>query len=169
MAAGDDDALTKKKKVTSPSTGVVTGGPSRQMALVMNVTRAVGIALGGFVSVVSLMALLGLVIESLWPRLILALVIAVGLPALAADQLLKRTRMKGGFLLVADTFGIVLLAVALLLVSIEIAKKGMLVREGDRYARDGSRTMARVLYFMGGADPVFPGEDGWQKPHDEAK
>ncbi|MBX3217189.1 MAG: hypothetical protein KF850_34485, partial [Labilithrix sp.] len=42
----------------------------------------------------------------------------------------------------------------------DFASKPLFVREGDRYARSGSRAMARVVYFLGGVSPVFPEESG---------
>ena len=52
------------------------------------------------------------------------------------------------------------LALALALVTAGSFTSPLLIRSfaraGDRYARSGSPTMARVVYFVGGLSPVFP-------------
>jgi serine protease Do len=125
------------------------------MVKVMRVTRGIGIVLGGFVTLVGFMSIVGLITDNFWVRLLGALVIVVGLPAFLTDRLLKK--MKGGGLgFVADIFAIVLLAFALILVAADFMSKPLFVREGDRYARSGSKTMARLAYYLGGVSPTFP-------------
>mgnify|MGYP005855300599 CR=1 FL=1 len=161
MPTDDDDLLPKKlPRAKEPSRAERAASPA--MIRLMRITRAVGIALGGFVTLVALMGVVGFATDNFWVRLVVALVVVVGLPAFAADRLLKRTGMKGGLALVADVFAIVLLGFALVVVSAEPLTKGIFVREGDRYARSGSRGMARFVYFLGGVAPVFPEEPGWK-------
>lgn len=130
------------------------------MLRLMRITRLVGVVLGGFVTLVGMMSLVGFITDNFWARLVVALVVVVGLPAFVSDRLLKRTGLGGGLAMVTDIFAIVLLGAALVLVAVDFASKPLLVREGDRYARSGSRTMARVVYFLGGVSPVFPDERG---------
>jgi hypothetical protein len=151
--AKEDQLLPKKKSTTSKT---AKSGVSPQMRRLMRIARAVGIVLGGFVTLVGLMATVGFLTDTTWIRLVIALLVVVGVPAFASDRFLKRTNMRGGLGLVADIFAIVLLSIALLLVAVDVASRPLLVREGDRYARSGSRTMARVVYFLGGVSPVFP-------------
>lgn len=158
MAREDDDLLPKLK--ASPASRGPATKASPQMRRLMRITRAVGVLFGGFVTLVGTMALVGLVTESFWARLIVALVVVVGLPAIASDRVLKRTRLGGSLGLVGDVFAIVLLGVALVLVTVDFASTPLLVKEGDRYARSGSRTMARIVYFLAGVSPVFPEEKG---------
>lgn len=132
------------------------------MIRVVRITRILGILLGGFVTLVGMMSLVGFVTDNFWVRLALALLVVVGLPAFVSDRLLKRTNLGGGLAMVADIFAIVLLGAALVLVAIDFVSRPLLVREGDRYARSGSRTMARVVYFLGGVRPVFPEEKSVQ-------
>ncbi|GEM_PF-1190895 len=150
-----DDELPVKKGAAKPASG---GGPSPQMTRIMRITRVVGILLGGSVTLVGAMSLVGLVTDSFWVRLVVALVLVVGFPAFVSDRFFKRTKMTGGAAMVADVFAIVLLGVALVLVTVDFVSRPLLVREGDRYARSGSRAMARVVYFLGGVSPVFPEE-----------
>lgn len=128
------------------------------MAKIMLFTRIVGILLGGFVTVVGLMAVVGVVTDNFLARLLVGLLLAVGLPAFIADRILKRTNMGGGIKMVIDVFAIVLLAIALILVSSEFVTKPLFIREGDRYARSGSIVTARLVYFIGGVSPLFPAD-----------
>jgi len=128
---------------------------SPRMIWLVRVVRVLGIALGGVVTVVGVMSLVGLFTENIWLRLGAALVLSIGLPAWAADFFLKRIGKGGSLAVVADTFAIVLLAIAIAFVAGEGMTKGPITREADRYARTGPRAMARVAYFIAGVNPVF--------------
>lgn len=162
--ARDDDPLPTKKtssaakgEIAIPSSKSRTG-VSPQMRRLMRFTRVMGVFLGGFVSLVGMMSLVGVVTENFWVRLVLALVLVLGFPAFVSDRLLRRTKVGGASARVADVFAILLLGLALVLVAADVVSKPLLAREGDRYARSGSRTMARVVYFLAGVSPVFPDE-----------
>jgi hypothetical protein len=152
-----EDQLLPKKTTTSRS---AKSGVSPQMRRLMRIARTVGILLGGFITLIGIMATVGFLTDTTWIRLVIALLLVVGAPAFVSDRFLKRTNMGGGLGMVADIFAIVLLSVALLFIAVDVASKPLLVREGDRYARSGSRTLARVAYFLGGVSPVFPEERG---------
>ncbi|AKV02722.1 hypothetical protein AKJ09_09385 [Labilithrix luteola] len=126
------------------------------MARLMLVVRALGLLFGGFVAFVGAMSVGGLLTDNVWVRLVVAVVLVIGVPAFLADRVLKR--FAGGMSLVVDVFAIVLLGMALMFVSADSMLKGMLTREGDRFARSGSRSMARATYFIAGVAPVFPEE-----------
>jgi hypothetical protein len=57
-----------------------------------------------------------------------------------------------------------LLGIALVLVSANAMTKSLLTHEGDLYAKSGSSTMARLVYFMAGVSPVFPSDKPGAKP-----
>lgn len=157
MAKDDDDILLPRSK--KPKTKASSGrAPSAQMARVMLGTRVVGIAFGGFVTLVGFMSIVGFLTNNFFARLLVALVFVIGLPAFASDRLLKKTSFGGGLTFVADVFAIVLLGLALLFVAADVVTKGMFAKEGDRYARGGSRAMARVVYYLAGVAPTFPDE-----------
>lgn len=158
--AREDDLLPKKKPSSAAKGSAAKPGVSPQMLRLMRFTRAVGILFGGLVTLVALMSVVGIVTDNVWVRLVVALVVVVGLPAFVSDRLLKRTKLGGGLGMVGDIFAIVLLGIALVLVAVDFVSKPLFVREGDRYARSGSRTMARLVYFLGGVSPVFPEEKG---------
>jgi len=161
MAKDDDDEIILPKKGKSSGTKSSSGKkPSPQMRKLMRTMRIVGILFGGFVSVVGVMALVGLATDNFIARILVALVLVVGLPAFLADRLLKRTNMGGGLGMVADVFAIILLGIALVLVAAESITKGLLSHEGDIYARHGSTGMARVVYFLAGVAPDFPVASG---------
>jgi hypothetical protein len=138
------------------------------MIQLVRVVRVLGVALGGGVTVVGVMSLVGIFTDNLWVRLGVALVLSIALPALAADFFLKRIGKGGSLGVVADTFAIVLLGIAIAFVAGEGITKGPITREGDRYERMGSRTMARVAYFIAGVNPAFP-EHGAPPPAPSAK
>ncbi len=158
----EDDLLPKKKtsstakSVKSPSKSASSDGP--KLGRLPGYVRLVGMLVGGLVTLVGMMSVVGLVTDNVWVRLSVALVVVVGFPAFVSDRILKRTGGAGGGARVADIFAICLLALALLLVSAEFISRPLFVREGDRYARSGSRVMARVAYFLGGVSAVFPDE-----------
>lgn len=159
--AKDDDLLPKKRVKTGPvskgtGSSKASSGPSASMLRLIRIVRGIAWLLGGFVSLVFLMAFVGKITDSFLVRFLVSLVLVIGLPALAADRLLKKA--SGGLGLVADVFAIVLLGISLIVVGAEFATKDMLLKEGDRYARSGSRGMARVVYFIAGVNPVFPNE-----------
>ena len=157
----DDDVVPKKRAKLTPES---SSGPSAPMLRLMRITRAVGILVGGFVALVGFMSLVGIVTDNFVARLVVALVVAIGLPALLSDRLLKKTNMGGGLSMVSDVFAIVLLGIALLFVAAEGLTGPLFTKEGDRYARSGSTTMASIAYFLGGVSPVWPGDKPAAKP-----
>ena len=85
------------------------------------------------------------------------LVVVLGIPVVLLDRIFKKTSLRG-VSVATDVLAIFLLTFALLFVAADVVTKGMYAKEGDRYARSGSRTMARVVYYVAGVAPVFPEE-----------
>jgi hypothetical protein len=168
VAKDEDDIVVPKKSKTAKqsSAGSSSGskGASRPMRRLMRITAAIGIALGGFVTLVGVMSVVGLAIENVWARLVVGLLFVIGLPSFLADRLLKRSdatlATRGGLGMVADVFAIVLLGIALVFVAADAVTAKLFAHEGDLYAKHGSTTMARMVYFVAGVSPVFP----WEKP-----
>jgi hypothetical protein len=168
VAKDEDEIVVPKKSKTAKaalgSSGSASSskGATPQMRRLMRITSSIGIALGGFVTLVSVMGVVGFVTDNVWARLVVGLLVVIGLPAFLADRLLKRSdatlATRGGIGTVSDVFAIVLLGTALMLVAADTFTKGILAREGDRYARSGSTGMARAVYFVAGVSPVFPSE-----------
>jgi hypothetical protein len=166
----DEIVVPKKSKSTKGSAGLSTsssgasGAPraTPQMRRLMRINAAIGIALGGFVSLVAVMAVVGLAVDNIWARLVVGLLFVVGLPAFLADRMLKRSdstlATRGGLGRVADVFAIVLLGGALMLVAADSVTSSLFRHEADLYAKHGSTTMARAVYFVAGVSPVFPAD-----------
>lgn len=166
MAKDDDEIIVPKKSKAKPVS--TSPSASASMRKLMRVACAIGIALGGFVALVGMMSVVGLAVSNIWARLAVGLVVVVGLPAFLADRLLKRTDAnlgtRGSLGMVSNVFAIVLLGVALMLVAAEAMTKNLFAHEADLYARSGSTTMARLVYFVAGVSPVFPNEKPGAKP-----
>jgi hypothetical protein len=159
VAKDDDDILLPKKKKAAPLKPASGSGPSVPMLRLIRIARGVGLLIGGLITLVGVMGIVGLVTGNFLARLLVALVLVIGIPALATDRLLKRTKARG-LGLVGDVFAIVLLGLALFFVGLEFLSKPLFVGEGDHYARSGSRGMSRFAYWLGGVTPVFPEERG---------
>lgn len=155
---GTDDLLPKKKTSSTAKPVKSSKSGASGASRIPTYVRLAGIVVGGLVTLIAMMSVVGLVTDNVWVRLGVALVIVVGFPAFVSDRILKRTGAAGGMGRVADIFAILLLVLALVLIAAEVISKPLFVREGDRYARAGSRTMARIAYFLGGVSPVFPDE-----------
>ena len=171
MAKDEDEIIVPKKSKSTKASSSDGGTPSRAsppMRRIMRLTAAVGIALGGFVTLTGVMGVVGLAVENIWARLVVGLLVVVGLPAFLADRLLKRSdstlATRGGLGMVADVFAIVLLGIALMLVGADAMTSSLFAHEGDLHAKHGSTTMARAVYFVAGVSPVFPGDKPTAKP-----
>ena len=154
----DDDELlvpTPKRSGIASSTARKVSAPMRK---VIAVTRAIGILLGGSITLIGAMGLVGLAVDGVLVRLVAALVLVVGIPAFVSDRLLKR--FAGGLGMVGDAFAVVWLGIALALVAVEPVAHKLFVSEGARSALRVVVALARVGYFLGGARPVFPEERG---------
>jgi hypothetical protein len=166
----DDEIIVPKKSLSTSKKKASSGGsaPSGQMRRLMRITCGIGIALGGFVSLIGVMSVVGLAVDNIWVRLLVGLLLVIGLPAFLADRLLKRSdsnlATKGGLGMVANVFAIVLLGIALMLVAADAITKSLIRHEADLYARSGSTTMARLVYFVAGVAPVFPFEKAGASP-----
>lgn len=174
----DEDEIVVPKKSSKTSLksspksfgggGSASKSASPPMRRLMRIVCGLGILLGGSVTLVAMMGVIGLVVDNIWARLVVGLIVVVGLPAFLADRMLKRSdstlATRGGLGLVADIFAIVLLGIALMLVAADSMTSRLFRHEGDLYARSGSGTMARMAYFFAGVAPVFPAEKAALKP-----
>lgn len=171
MAADDDDELladlansrresAKKARPLVPD----SRGPTAPMRRLMLGVRIAGVLLGGAVSVVGLMAIAGAVTESLLVRALFAVLVVTLVPGFLADRALRMAR-GGGLGLVADVVAMTVLALAIGIVAVGPRTSRLLVEEGDRHARAGSRALARFSYFVAGVSPTFPpeGDDAEKK------
>jgi hypothetical protein len=152
--ADDDDfeiRPTKKKVALKPKS---KSAPPRFL-VAARIVKMLALAVGGFVAIVGWMSVFGLVLDNSIVRLVLAILPTLGLGLLVVDRVLKRwsTDDRGGATL--DVFAIFFMVQALAFVLLGNITHGAFTKEGDRYARSGSRGFARAAYLLGGKSPTF--------------
>ncbi len=134
-------------RATSHAAVVADHTPPLAFLFVHRVLKALAIGVGFVVTVIGLMSLLDLVTHNGWVQAVVALVVAVALPAFIADRFLPKDDEVPVPGLVSDVFALVLFGLGLLFV---VAARPLLLREADRFSAGGSRTMARLTYLLAG-------------------
>jgi len=109
--------------------------------------KLVAIAIGFVVTIIGLMSVMNLITGNGWVQVLVALVVAIALPAFIADRFLPHDDEVPVPGLVSDVFAMVLFGSALLFV---VAARPLLVREADRFSAAGSRTLAKLTFFLAG-------------------
>ena len=153
MADDDDDIKpVKKKAALKPKSK--TPPPRFQMA--NRVVKSLALAVGAFISVVGWMSVFGLVLDNGIVRFVLALLPTLGVGLVIVDRVLKRFNVddRGGATL--DVYAVFLMVQAVLFVVLGGVTHGAFTSQGDRFAKSGSRGLARVAYLLGGKSPSFP-------------
>ncbi len=155
--ADDDDDIKPVKKKAALKPRSKSAPPRFQVA--NRVVKMLALAVGAFISVVGWMSIVGLVIDNGIVRFVLALLPTIGLGLLIVDRVLKRFNVedRGGATL--DVYAVFLMVQAVLFVVLGGVTHGAFTKEGDRYAKSGSRGIARAAYLLGGKSPSFP-DDG---------
>lgn len=121
------------------------------MSIGSAVIKLLAIVVGGVVTVICLMSVAGMLVANGWARLGIALVLAIGVPALIADRLLPEdtTRARG---LVSDVFAVSWLGIAFVFVGLGVGfTRPLLHTEAGRLAGAGVDTLARVTFWIAGA------------------
>jgi hypothetical protein len=125
--------------------------------LAQRIARAVGIGVGGFLSLLSFMSLVGVATANGWVQVIVALLLTIGVPAFVTDRLLPKDDSIKARGLIGDVFSVTLLGFAFVFCGLaQPLTRTLLVTEGDRFAASGYETLARIAYFFGGVRPEFP-------------
>lgn len=128
-------------------------GSGGAFGIVRGVIKVIALLVGAIGTLVSCMALVGVFVANGWVRLGVALVVAIGLPALLSDRLLPDDDFEKAKGLTSDVFASIWLAIP---VVFAIALGGMtrtaLTQEGDRLTASGAGSLARVAYLLGGVD-----------------
>jgi D-alanyl-lipoteichoic acid acyltransferase DltB (MBOAT superfamily) len=149
------EATPKPKAVKTASSKADDSFPV--FALVRRIVKVIALIVGGFLSIVSLMSVAGIVTGNGWVRLIIALIVIVGLSSLAVDRVLpkKAPRPRSA---VTDIVSVVVMVIAFLFVGVgQPITKTLLVREADRMVASGFPFFARVVYVCAGVKVVTPG------------
>jgi serine protease Do len=140
--------------------------PTGVIGIGFGTLKAVAILGGLPLSVLGLMAVVGLVSENVWVRLAVAAVVAIGVPLFIVDRLLPSdgSSKKG---LATDVLALIWAGFALAFFGAAHSVTGaMTVKEADRLAADNYRKTARVAYWLASATPQLPKTT---KKHDSNK
>lgn len=133
---------------------------TRAYGLARFATKLAAIAVGGTITFLSLMAVVGRFTDNGWARFLVAIVVGIGLPALLADRLLPENPTEGKGML-TSVFAIGLLGFALLFVGVGISlTRGMLTAEAQRLSASGYDTLANTTHWLAGgtAEPTTEAE-----------
>lgn len=118
--------------------------------LLVTVAKTLALALGGSLTMVSLMAVAGVLVDSGWARLAMATAVALVVPAFIADRLLPGDSVKNTGV-VTDTFALVWMGFGFLFVGLAISYTGDLLREqAQDFSRGGQRRLAAFTAWVAG-------------------
>lgn len=128
------------------------GGPLR---IARGIVKAIALLIGGALSLVSSMAVVGLVVESGWVRAIVAVLVLLIVPAVIVDRLLPENADAKSKGLPTDVFALLWLGLGLLFsVGLQSVMRPALVTEAERLTRAGHVRLAAIAYFAAGVAPV---------------
>ena len=127
------------------------------MTFARGILKVLALVGGAFITVVSLMALAGIYVDNGWARASIAIVVALGVPLLLVEQILKRLspdNLKG---VTSDVLALVYTAFALVFVGVTHASaRPLLQDEGQRLEHAGMPRMAQAAYLLAGGSPAAP-------------
>lgn len=153
---GETSKGSKELSISKPKKGKSS---SSVFPVIHGISKTIAIVVGLFLTVISLMSLIGLVTDNFWIRLVPALVLALGAPLFLVDRLLPDGDQAVSKGLPTDVLAVVWLGFGVLYVGLAHPVTGsLIIAEGDRYATNGSTMIAKVTYWMGGASPIEPSE-----------
>jgi S1-C subfamily serine protease len=134
------------------STEVSDSGSADKLSIPRKIVKAIALGAGAVGTLICLMALVGLVVESGWVRAPVAIIAAIAVPALISDRLLPDEGEKSPGL-VSDVFALSWLGLAAVMaVAAHGGTKNMIAAEGDRLQAADMQLLASVAYFMAGVD-----------------
>lgn len=123
--------------------------------IVRGVVKGLALIVGGALSLVCLMAMVGLVVESGWIRSIVAVLAMLIVPAVIVDRLLPEDAANGAKGLPTDVFAVAWLGVGLLFcLGLQEIARAALVTEADRQTQAGYTNLAKLTYFAAGVAPA---------------
>src|SRR5215472_719684 len=108
--------------------------------------KAISIAVGFIVTVVALMAIVGALTANGWVRTLVAIVVALAVPAIIADRVRPKDDYIGGMGLPSDIFALILLGFAVLFIAVPSKGRALLLREADRETQAGAGPFAKLPY-----------------------
>jgi hypothetical protein len=127
---------------------------SRQFRIARIAVKVASMIVGAPVTILSLMALAGAVTGNGFVRVLVGLVLGIGVPMFLAERFLPKDDSVRAPGLVSDVFALFWLGFAFLFAgALHSWTAPLLLREADRLAASGVRTVARVAYFLAAASP----------------
>ncbi len=122
--------------------------------------KVLAILVGFAVTTVCLMSVVGLYNQLLVARLAAGVLLALSVPAIVAWSIVPRRDPLIAIGIPSETYALMLLAFAVAFVV--LAHKftaPLLMREGDRQAREGEEEVAHAVWFLAGVRPSPPPAD----------
>jgi V8-like Glu-specific endopeptidase len=115
--------------------------------------KTIALFIGGLLTIISLMAILGLFIGNGWAQLGIALVVALGIPALIADRVLPSDAKKSDGV-VSDVYSLIWVGFALLFVGLSSVTGNMLRDKAADFHKNDKTNLAALTMWVAG-----PGEE----------
>jgi hypothetical protein len=116
--------------------------------------KLVAILAGFAATILSLMALVGVVTEGIAVHVGVAVVVAVGVPALVTRTVWPKEDPLIAIGLTSETYALLLLGFAVaFVIGAHDGAAPLLAREGDRAAREGAMMLARAEWFLARVQP----------------
>lgn len=147
--------LPRKSKPSIPAPS-----PPRALFIVRTLVKTLSLVGGGTFTFLGLMGISGLLVQTGWIRIIVAILIMLVIPAVIVDRVLPESTDAKAKGLTTDVFSLAWLGAALLLVvPLHAWTKEPLRQEGDRLRKSGYVRSARVAYLLAGVQPKPPESD----------
>ncbi len=126
-----------------------------RFAVIHGITKIVAIAVGLYLSVLCLMAVVGIFTDHGWARVIIAAVVTVVLPLVVADRVLPAHDPASARGLASDVLALLWLGFpTLFVIAANGVTRNVLAAEGDRLMQAGWSTTAHVTYLLAGVRAV---------------
>lgn len=131
--------------------------PTGLLRIMLGVLKTVAILGGLPLSLLALMALVGLATDNGWARLIVALVVAIGLPLFIVDRLLPDDNVTTARGVPTDTLALIWAGFALAFFGAgHVVTAKATAREADRLAAGSYHRLAKVGYYLAAVRPTAP-------------
>lgn len=141
-------------KPSVPSKPPPARGPTPRLTLLRRIVKGVAFAVGGGLTVISLMSVVGAITSNGWARFIVAVIVAVAMTVFAVDRVVPRASKLRGPGFASDFAALMLVLFSFLFVGVaQPVTKPLLVREADRVADAGFPFVARALWYCAGVRP----------------
>lgn len=144
--------------------------PTSRFAIAHGITKLIAIVVGLLLSVLCLMAVVGIFTDNGWARLLIAAIVAIVPPLAVADRLLPAGDPASAKGLASDVLALIWLGFpTIFIIAANSVTGSIMLREGDRLMGSGWPTTAHVTYLLAGALAVevpkpFPAPEASSTP-----